>query len=113
MIYYGIADAHGLESFLPARIDFDMGGFNIDPRELAMMVLRANANSQRHAVVYQVKLSVQDAKKIQDALDAGDYTGALLELKDKAKEVKLARSGGMNAEKAWNKIPNPDLDPYN
>jgi hypothetical protein len=112
MIYYGIADAHGLESFLPARIDLDVGGFNIDPRELAMMVLRAQANAQRHAVVYQVNIAVQDARDIQKALDAGEFTEALLELKSRAKEVKLARSSGLNAEKAWHKIPNPDLDPF-
>lgn len=112
MIYYGIADAHGLESFRQATIDLDVGGFNIDPKELAMMVLRAQANSQRHAVVYQVDLPVQSARDIQRMLDDGEYTEALLELKEKAKEVKLARSTGHNAEKAWNKIPNPDLDPF-
>ena len=112
MIYYGIADAHGLESFRPSSIDLEVGGFNIDPRELSMMILRAQANSQRHAVVYQAKIGLPDAREIQGLLDEGKFPEALLELKARAKEVKLARLGGFDAEKAWHKIPNSDLDPF-
>jgi hypothetical protein len=40
----------------------------------------------------------------------GQNDAALLKLKSDATSIKLAKSPG--AEKSWNLIPNPDLDPY-
>lgn len=125
--YYGIADCKGLESFMqaPSETDtsdtlFDMGlisqeemdrntkGFN---QTLSMMAMRCQFNVQRYPVVYMAKLSQSDADEVQGLMDNGDYEEALLYLKDSAHEVKLARGRGINAEKAWKMIPNPDLDP--
>lgn len=75
------------------------------------MILRANANRQRHAVVYQVELSVDDAKVIDDLIDKGEYPEALIEVKNRAKSISLARNI-VGAEKSWKMIPNADLDPF-
>jgi hypothetical protein len=111
MKFYGIADAHGIESFRPVEFNFETDGLQIDPRELSIMILRANANRQRHAVVYQVELAVDDAKIVDDLIDAGEYQEALIEIKNRAKSVALAKNI-TGAEKSWKMIPNPDLDPF-
>ena len=98
MKHYGIADAHGLESFRP--VTFNM----------AMMVLRANANRHRHAVVYQAELPIPACKDINNLLKDGKYDEALVKLKEEATYIMLAKSPG--AQKSWNLIPNPDLDPH-
>ena len=110
MKYYGIADAHGLESFRPVTFNTEIEGFEVDPRELGMMVLRANANRQRHAVVYQAELPIPACKEINTLIKEGKYEEALTKLKEEATEIKLASSPG--AEKSWRLIPNPDLDPF-
>ena len=110
MKHYGIADAHGLESFRPVTFNTAIEGFEVDPRELSMMVLRANANRHRHAVVYQAELPVSVCREINDLLKDSKYDEALLKLKEGATSIMLARSPG--AEKSWNSIPNPDLDPF-
>lgn len=110
MKYYGIADAHGLESFQPVTFNSDIEGLAIDPRELSMMVLRANANRHRHAVVYQADLPIPVCNEIHDLLKGHKYEEALMKLKEKSTNIMLARSPG--AEKSWKLIPNADLDPF-
>ncbi len=110
MIFYGIADAHGLESFKPQQFDSEVEQFKSDSKELSIMALRANANRHRHAVVYQADVDSGVAKEILDLLKSGDYVEALMKLKDEATSISLMRSPG--AEKSWNLIPNSDLDPY-
>ena len=110
MKHYGIADSHGLESFRPVSYNPNTEGFEVDPRELSMMVLRANANRHRHAVVYQADLPVSTCREISKMIDNGQSAEALLKLKEEATDIRLAKSPG--AEKSWNLIPNPDLDPY-
>jgi hypothetical protein len=110
MIFYGIADAHGIESFKPQQFDSEVEQFNADPKELSIMALRANANRHRHAVVYQAEVESHTAKEILDLLKAGDYVEALVKLKEEATSISLMRSPG--AEKSWKLIPNSDLDPY-
>lgn len=110
MKFYGIADAHGIESFRPVTYNVETGDLNIDPRELAMMSLRANANRHRHAVVYQVDVGKETAQEVLDLIKKGEFPEALLKLKEEARTISLARSPG--AEKSWRLIPNPDLDPF-
>jgi hypothetical protein len=110
MKFYGIADAHGIESFRPVTYNVDTGDLQIDPRELGMMSLRAGANRHRHAVVYQADVDASTAKEVLALIKDGKYTDALVKLKDEAKTISLARSPG--AEKSWRLIPNDDLDPF-
>lgn len=110
MIFYGIADAHGIESFKPQTFDSEIEQFVTDTKELSLMALRANANRHRHAVVYQAEVDGESAKEILDLINKGEYVEALVKLKDTAESISLMRSPG--AEKSWNLIPNDDLDPY-
>jgi len=113
--YVGIADCHGLESFIQFTnqyvVDLLMGTKKINST-LSMMKFRAQANRHRWAVVYRVDLEIIDVEKIQKLQDSGKYKEALMELKIKAKMVELEKGNGINAEKFWNNIPNDDLDPY-
>ncbi len=110
MIFYGIADAHGIESFEASQMDVSLERFQMNPSTLAIMMLRANANRHRHAVVYQADLAGKDAMEIYKMLENGEYPEALVKLKECAKSISLAKSPG--SEKSWKLIPNPDLDPY-
>jgi len=127
--YYGIADCKGLESFMkaPDQIDqedadelMDMGIISKEENDdlhktfkstVGMMSLRCQFNPQRHAVVYMVQLEQAEADEIEQMMADGEYEEALRYMKEVALVVKLARGRGINSERAWNKIPNPDLDP--
>lgn len=105
MKYFGIADAHGIESFIkgdPTDPEHSMNAMMLD--------LRAGANRQRHAVVYIVDLSESTAQDIEDLLEEKDYEGALVRLKMSVTNLQLTNLIG--AEKSWRLIPNSDLDPY-
>lgn len=105
MKYFGIADAHGIESFIqgdPTDSEHSMNAMMLD--------LRAGANRHRHAVVYIVDLSEEAAALIQADLDDGLFLEALDNLKGEALNVSLTNLIG--AEKSWRLIPNPNLDPY-
>jgi hypothetical protein len=114
MRFYGIADCKGLEAFIPVVPKFDGGwvSANIDDykKEMGVMVLRAQYNRHRHAVVFLAEVSEEVADEVLSLIDEGEYEEALVALKGGADSVSLARMPG--AEKSWNMIPNPDLDPY-
>jgi hypothetical protein len=110
MTFYGIADAHGLDSFIIAPFNDEVEGFKADPKTLSALFFRAKANRHRHAVVYQVELDGKAAQEVQDLYDGGEYVEALAKIKEQASEVMLMKEPG--SEKSWRMIPNPDLDPY-
>jgi len=99
--FFGIADAHGIESFIPEEA--------ADNSRRFILNLRANANRQRHAVSYQAVLDEEGAKEVEEKIKVGDFMAALIMLKLKAKEVRVESA---QHEKSWKMIPNPDLDPY-
>jgi hypothetical protein len=105
MKYFGIADAHGIESFIqgdPTDQENTIQFMTLD--------LRAAANRQRHAIVFIVDISESTADSIQADLDEGRFIEALDNLKGSVETLKLTNLPG--AEKSWRMIPNPDLDPY-
>jgi len=105
MKFFGIADAHGLDSFIKGSpTDEDQKS------NLTGLFFRAQANRHRHAVVYVVDISEEDAESIEADLADGRYIEALNNLKGSVKTLELVRMPG--AEKSWGLIPNPDLDPY-
>lgn len=119
--YYGLADANGLESFQEETSPMVLSVF-FDPKEEKRiqglqfaMALRAQANQQRHAVVYRVLLEDKDGDAIDALVKSGKVVEALIMLKNKAKSVLFSTHGTtlLAAKKNWRLIPNSDLDPYN
>ncbi len=128
--WVGLADCNGVDSFIkePDMSDADdadrlaelgleeIGAGNKMRKgwsnQVSMLQMRARANSQRHAVVYRVKLNTEDSDQIEELLSDGEYIDALNMIKQAALETQIARGTGINAERAWSMIPNPDLDPF-
>jgi hypothetical protein len=118
--YYGLADCHGLESFVHDVDDSMMDLFFTKQESKSKnsdqyaMCLRARENQQRHAVVYRVLLPEEIVKVIEQDLKDGNYQKALQGVKDNSIEVQMGTfmTTKAAAEKNWRMIPNPDLDPY-
>ena len=100
--YIGIADAHGLESFLKYEEHQDHLGF---------LVMRASANRHRHALVYQVELDEKQQSIIEQTLEEEKYILACQILHDPAFIDNVGVEQSML--NSWEMIPNPRLDPYN
>lgn len=119
--YYGLADANGIESFqedidpMAAEVFFDKDERKKVQNYQFAMALRAQANQQRHAVVYKALVEDKDGDAIDALVKAGEVAEALVMLKEKSKSVLFATHGTTlaAAKKNWRLIPNPDLDPYN
>ena len=122
--YYGMASANGLESFildetygrsvLFSKILHGKDAQSVSDRMSNMvsdMVMAARANPQRWSVVFRAKISPEDAEEVKGLLDSGDAVAALLALKAHATEIALAQ-GVPGAKRMWEKIPNPDIDPF-
>jgi len=100
MEYCGIADCHGLESFIPEK----------DVKErLFILKIRALANRHRHAVVYRAEVPEDTAKVINRLLEKGEYEDSLKILQT-IPNIEIMQEHGM--AKSWKLIPNKDLDPY-
>ena len=118
--YYGLADCHGVESFVVEVDSVIHSMFLGDGSEQKVraeqfgLSMRAHANAQRHAVVYRVLIPLDVAELIEKDIAAGKYLDALIKIKANAKETQLGTYATTKsaAEKNWNMIPNPDLDPY-
>ena len=108
MKFYGLADAHGLESFMPVPFEGEIDGFVPDPKVVAGMSLRADANVARHSIVYMADIDVKSATEIKKLLDSGEEAEALILLKERASEVNIRKKPG--AQKSWKLIPDPSLD---
>jgi hypothetical protein len=78
------------------------------------MCLRAQANAQRHAVVYRAAIPESKIDVMEALIKDGKYTDALDMIKENASEIMLGTYGTTKAaaEKNWKMIPNPDLDPH-
>jgi hypothetical protein len=104
-IYCGIADAHGLESFMECE------GMAKAPFPLTM---RAQTNRQRHAMVYWVTLSDEKAQQMKDAIEQAqedsNWHTPLLLLKNPDFTLEVSFEHSM--KDSWAMIPNDRLDPY-
>lgn len=97
-MYIGIADAHGIESFvLKDKASWSPATF----------LLRANANRQRHACYFEADLTEDEAEMIQQLVNAEKYAMALQLLK--SQPAVLVSEEHMHS---WTLIPNDKLDPY-
>jgi hypothetical protein len=108
MKFYGLADAHGLESFMPLPYVDELVGFQPDPKIVSGMALRSEANIARHSVVYIADVTLEAAKEITALLEAGEEAEALIYLKENHKQIQIRKRPG--SQKSWRLIPNPDLD---
>ena len=95
--YTGIADCHGIESFIP-KGETPQG----------YLIFRAEANYQRHAVVYEADMKEEDATMVGNLIKDNAET-AFKFMNNTAVEIRLA---GQRAPKLWSNLPNPNLDPY-
>jgi len=125
--YYGLADCHGIESFMCEQ-DFTTRAMIRQLKEVSttipqqydandelnqsvnMLVWRARANFQRHAVVYSAKLTDGAAKKIHNLINSSKPIEALTYLKENALEIGISKYAGQ--KRMWKNIPNPNLDPF-
>ena len=101
MLYYGIADAHGLESFFHEKDE------KTSFHRKKFLQLRASLNRQRHACFYELSINTFEAKLVQKLLDNRMYKSALQVLKQYPK-IKIDK----NATNSWELIPNSKLDPW-
>ena len=103
--YMGIADAHGIESFVRSEA--------ADDSTRGMLQMRAACNRQRHAVFFEVVLNDEQVAKVQKEIDDQDWEAALLALKSAASEVgEIALAGGGDELGSFELIPNSRLDPW-
>ena len=99
MTFIGVADCHGIESFIRKN--------DVDNQEIALLQLRGAANKQRHAVAYEVEIKDEvNIQHIYNHLDNENYVGALRAIK------KFADKLDVSDDESWKLIPNPKLDPY-
>lgn len=118
--FYGLADCHGVESFVHDIDDSSKDIFMTQEDDKVVrsqqfaMCLRAQANAQRHAVVYRAAIPQSAISGIEALIKEGKYTDALNVVKENASEIMLGTYGTTKAaaEKNWKMIPNPDLDPH-
>ena len=102
--YMGVADAHGIESFLPSKEKEDKRGF---------LLLRAATNRQRHAVFFEIELDEKQAASVQKEIDKDDYVAALLVIKAAAAAAgEITLDGGGDVLGSFELIPNPKIDPW-
>ena len=101
--YVGIADAHGIESFISEE------EYKAKPFPFQM---RADANRQRHAVSYVVELTEDRVAMIEKLLKENEYKKALTELKIQAVTIGFPKDRLSSYENSWALIPNDKLDPY-
>jgi hypothetical protein len=109
-IFYGLADCHGIESFIP----WDRSQKNLwvdDSRPempIGILKIRADANRQRHTVLYKVEVTESQYQKISKYLSDGKHKEALRYIKKYVKDISIEKG----KEKSWKMIPNDDLDPW-
>ena len=101
--YYGIADAHGIESFMTEK-ELKESKFPF--------VMRADLNRQRHAVFYCAEMYKKDAESIHKLIKQGKYISALETMKCKNHAFGFPKDHEEQYGNSWDLIPNPKLDPW-
>jgi len=96
--YAGIADCHGIESFIPKR--------DCDPQKLAILNMRSDSNRQRHSVVYFAEMDKESTLMVHMQLKDSKYSEALVTIQERS-SLLLNTNGN-----SWGLIPNSKLDPW-
>ena len=101
--YYGLADAHGIETFEPySNKTTDKFPYN----------MRAQLNRQRHALYFEIEIEKVDANIVKALLEKKDFIGAFKFIQKRAVIIGFPENDRLAYEKSWELIPNPKLDPY-
>lgn len=100
--YIGIADAHGIESFVKLS--------EVESSRPFIFLIRAQANRHRHALFYSILVDKATIAMVDTNIKKGKYDVALKLLKKYGKDVQFPKQ--INGLKSWKMIPNSDLDPY-
>jgi hypothetical protein len=101
--FYGLADCHGVESFVHDVDDMSKEIFmtleddKVVCSQQFAMCLRAQANAQRHAVVYRAAIPQAKIADIEALIKDGKYVEALNEIKEHATEIMLGTYGTTKA----------------
>lgn len=107
-IYTGIADAHGLESFVECSGEAGTGS--------PYRFLRASLNRQRHALVYWVELNDEQYAQVADILGDMDNDERFMDACRLLHDPDFVEGGLLVVEqemlRSWEMLPNHDLDPY-
>jgi len=101
--YYGLADAHGIETWLP----YSKRATDTFPYDM-----RAQLNRQRHALYFEVEIEQADADIVEALLAKSDFIGAFNIIKKRAVIIGFPQEHRSEYEKSWELIPNPKLDPW-
>ena len=101
MIRVGIADCHGIESYIDQK--------KLTKSTLGVLKMRAQANRQRFALVYKVEVSEELDAKVKKALANKKFETALRLIKRGA-QVSLENSPA--SKEHWKRIPNAKLDAF-
>jgi len=78
----------------------------------SFLTMRAEANRQRHAVVYVVELTTDTVNEIRRLLEEKDLKHALVTMKTRCLTIGFPDRYKESYERSWKMIPNDDLDPY-
>jgi len=97
MIRVGIADAHGIESYLPE-----------DEIKIGILSMRASLNRQRHSLVYRIDVTKLQDKTIKKFIENENFVDALKYIKNNVATIGIQEG----YEKSWKLIPNHNLDPW-
>ena len=120
--YFGLADSLGIDGIfslqefnhklIVKRLQGDSEAKNEANEMMNMLRMRAEANRQRFATVFQVNLEDHEAEEITKLIQTSTKS-ALQHLKIWGKDIKLMKIGGVDNEKLWKKIPiSVEDDPY-
>ena len=101
--YYGIADAHGIETFQPYEYRKD-DNFPYN--------MRAQLNRQRHALYFEIEIEKIDADIVKALIAKKNYKGAFRMIKKRAVIIGFPEKNRPEYEKSWKLIPNSKLDPW-
>ena len=106
VVYYGVADAHGIESF-----QLQKTGKEANHNKFGMQ-LRAESNRQRHAIYYEIQIEKHDADIVNALIDKGDFIKAFKIIKKRAITIGFPENVREQYQNSWELIPNPKLDPW-
>ena len=98
VIRYVLADCHGVESY--------------SEQDSQMMVMRANANRQRHAIYFRVQLTKEEDKQIFELVKQHQMVAALKRLKELREFIDFPQQMKAQYNNSLDLIPNNKLNPW-